>query len=123
MARKTKTFQIEGYEKPFTVYELTVKQIIDLMQQDTTDVSLLGLKGQFEQFLPLASNLTLEELYRMAPSEIKVIWENFKEINAVFFELSQQVGMTNLLDEFKKAIIEDFGKLLAISSRPAIPEP
>ena len=38
MARKTETFEIEGYDKKFTVNELTVKQIISLIQNDVQEV-------------------------------------------------------------------------------------
>lgn len=122
MARKTKTFQIEGYEKSFTVKELTVKQIIDLMQKDVQDTSLAGLKDQFLNFLPVASNIKLDELIEMPPSDIKLIWDKFREINSTFFAVSQQVGLGNLLEDLKRAIIEDFGKLLVASSKLVIPE-
>lgn len=122
MARKTKTFQLEGFEKQITVYELTVKQIIEFMQKDIKDTSLFGFKNQIEDLIPLASNLTMEEVYGMAPSEIKTIWNNFREINNTFFEMSQQLGLTSLLGDLKQAIIEDFGKVLVDSSKLDIPE-
>lgn len=115
MARKSTTFQIEGYEKSFTVNELTVKQIIELLRQDFGDTSLDGLKKQFETFLPVASNVTLSDLYEMSPSDIKVIWDKFKEINNTFFDLSQQAGLGDLLGKMKEAITADFGKLLVSS--------
>jgi len=122
MARKTKTFEIEGYEKSFTVYELTVKQIMDLMQQDIQDTTLTGLTAQFESFLPLASDIKLPQLYDMTPSDIKIIWERFKEVNDTFFVVSQQAGLGDLLGALKKAIVEDFGKLLVSSSKQDMSE-
>lgn len=117
MARKTTTFQIDGYERNFIVNELTVKQIIDLVQKDVEDTSLTGLKDQFLSFLPVASNIKLADLYDMTPGDIKIVWEKFKEINSTFFEVSQQLGLGSLLEDLKKAIIGDFGKLLADSSK------
>lgn len=120
MARKTTTFQIDGYDQQFTVYELTVKQVMGIMQDDAADTSLLGLLDQLKKFLPIASTVTVEQLYEMPPSDIEVIWEKFKEVNKTFFDLSQQAGLGELLGEMKRAIIEDFGKLLVTSSKEAM---
>ena len=115
MPRKSTTFQIEGYDKQFVVNELTIRQVIDLAKRDFQDTSIVGLKSQFESFLPLASNVTLNELYEMTPSEIKLIWGKFKEVNSAFFEIAQQIGVEDLLGELKKAITADFGRLLVSS--------
>ena len=122
MARKTTTFQIEGYDKQFEVRELTVKQIMELMQKDAEDTSLLGLIGQIKDFLPIATNITMDEIYVMPPSDIQVIWDKFKEVNKTFFGVSQQAGLGDLLGEMKRAIITDFGKLLVSSSKQGIME-
>jgi len=122
MARKTTTFKIEGYDKPFVVYELTLKQVMSFMQKDIQDTTIVGLFDQLKEFLPLASSLDIESLYDMPPSDIKVVWEKFKEVNTTFFEASQQAGLGELLGEVKKAAIADFGKLLVASSRQGMSE-
>lgn len=117
MARKMKTFQIEGREGDVEVKELTVSEILKLMQHEGDDTSLKGFVDMVGEFLPLATNLKMEQLKDMAPSDIKVVWEKFREVNDTFFEVSQQVGMGDLLGQLKKAIIKDFGKLLVSSSK------
>lgn len=122
--RKTKTFEIEGVDKsPILVNELTVRQIIDLMSTEDGDLGgtdLDSLRKHFEQkLLPIATNLTMEELIKMAPSDIEVVWNNFKEVNSSFFGLARAAGLENVLNGLKQAIIADFGNLLVSSSKPA----
>ena len=121
MARKTATFKIEGYEESFELRELTVKEIIGLMQSDL-DTSLDGFKQLLDKFLPLCSNIKPNDLYSMTPSELEDIWNKFKEINSVFLRVSQQMGIEQMLGDLKEAVIRDFSNLLADSLKKAIPE-
>lgn len=121
MARKTTTFQIEGRESSFEIKELTVKEIIDLMQSDL-DTSLDSFKQLFGKFLPLCSNIKPEEFYSMTPSELENLWDKFKEINSVFFKVSQQMGMDQMLGDLKEAVIKDFSNLFVDSLKKGIPE-
>lgn len=116
--RNMKTFEIKGYDKKFTVYELKIKQIISLIAGDMLeDTSLEGLKSNFsETLLPMCSDITFGDLEEMAPSEIKEIWNQFKEVNDSFFELAQKMGLQEILETLKKSIIEDFGKIVVPSS-------
>ena len=121
--RKTETFEIEGYEKKVTVNELTIKQIISLMQQDVLgDASLENLRRQFEEILlPMCTNLEMSDLMEMAPSDVKHIWEKFKEINSAFFEVARDAGLLTLVSGIKEAIIADFSRLAASSSKQGTP--
>ena len=121
MARKTATLKIEGRKDPFELKEMTVKEIIDLMQGDF-DTSLDGLKQLIDKFLPLCSNIKQEDLYSMTPSEIEGIWEQFKEINSVFFRVSQQMGLNSMLGDLKEAVIKDFSSSLAALSKKDMSE-
>jgi hypothetical protein len=118
--RLQKTFEIEGYDRKFTVKELTVKEIISLMSGDLGDLSLNleEFKEAFgENFLPLCTDITLDDLIDMAPSEIKICWEKFREVNATFFEVARTSGMDGLLQQIRDAIIADFSKWLVPSSK------
>ncbi|RLC88913.1 MAG: hypothetical protein DRJ03_01340 [Chloroflexi bacterium] len=123
MARKTETFKIEGYDKSFTVTELTVKQIIGLVQDDvqTAGDDFDALRSIFaDKVLPLASNVTMEDLVEMAPSDIKEFWDHFYKVNSVFFEMARKSGLKAVLETLQTAILSDFGKWLAGSLRPDI---
>lgn len=121
--RKTETFEIEGYEKKVIVNELTIKQIISLMEKDVLgDASLDHLRSQFEEtILPMCTNLKLDDLLEMAPSDVKHIWGKFREINEAFFEMARDAGLLNLVSGIKEAIIADFSKLAVSSSKQGTP--
>ena len=117
--RKTITFKIEGYDKSFEVKELSVKEIIGLMQDEGIQgEDLDSLKAIFsERLLPLCANVKLDELMGMTPSEIMVMWNHFKTMNSDFFDIAQKLGLTDVVKDLKKTVISDFLKLLAASSK------
>jgi predicted RNase H-like nuclease (RuvC/YqgF family) len=119
--RLKKTFDIEGHKKKFEVNELTVKEIIDLSKDKAIDkLSVDALKELFQtRLLPLCSNIELDDLIEMAPSELKIIWDNFEEVNKTFFELARNAGIGQTLGELKKAIIADFSSLAVPLSKQA----
>jgi len=98
MARKTTTFSIEGRDKPIELRELTIRDIIPLLEEgesENKDDSLDGFKALFQKFLPKCSNLDkIEDLYDIAPSDIEMIWEKFKDVNSVFLKVSQQLCLS-----------------------------
>ena len=117
--RKTKSFKIEGFDQQIKVKELTVKQILSLMEDDVlTDASLDTLRKVFEdRLLPLClEGLTMNDLLEFAPSELMEIWDNFQEVNRSFLVLARKSGLIKSLDELRMAVFADFSKLLASSS-------
>lgn len=122
--KKKITFKIEGYEKSFMVQELTVKELINLIQGDTfkgTDLS--DLKSVFfDELLPMCSNITQDDLMEFAPSELEVAWDKFREMNKSFFGMAQTLGLTDVLQELKQAAIKDFGNLLVVLPKQDTPE-
>ena len=128
MPRKMRELTFEGEDakskKTYQVYELRVKQIIALMEDNTfgDDLSLLALKSFVEsQLLPLCSNISMKELYDMYPSEIEECWNAFREVNASFFVGIKAMGLTSVMETVKQAIINDFSKMLVDSSKQVIP--
>jgi len=115
--RKSATFDIDGYKEPFEVRELTVDEIIDLLQSSDSNQSIASLKEHGGKLLKAGTSMDLQKLRTMAPSEIKIVWEKFKEVNSVFLELSQQLAGEKLLGELKEAIIKDFSNSLADFSK------
>jgi uncharacterized protein YfaA (DUF2138 family) len=117
--RKTITFKIEGHDKSFIVNELSVKEIISLMQDEGVQgQDIESLKRVFtEKLLPLCVNVDLDELILMVPSEIMIMWDHFKDMNKDFFGMAQRLGLAELVEDLKRAAISDFSKLLAASSK------
>jgi len=122
--RKERKFKIEGIDKSIVVYELTVKQIISLIEEDVLgDLSLSAMQTMFaDRLLPISINLTWEELLEMAPSEIEQCWDIFREVNASFFVGVKMMGLTSVMNTVKEAIINDFSNTLVGLSKQVIPE-
>jgi hypothetical protein len=105
------TFELPGHDKKFRAKELTVKQIRgifefdQLPEGDDLDTIIQHFGGTL---LPLTTNLTIEELEDMRPSELKLIWEKVREVNAVFFDIANAAGIQKLAAQFKDAILADF---------------
>lgn len=118
MSRLHKTLDVEGPGGDtisVTVHELTVGQIIDLMNEDAVGdkTKSAGDFGKFiEKNAPKFTTLTFEQMKDMAPSELKKVYLAFKEVNDTFFEVAREAGLLGLLNELKKAVVEDFSKLL-----------
>lgn len=112
--RKTKAFKIEGRDYEITVRELTVNEILSLMQDDVlNDTSLDNLRKVFtERFLPLCvSGVTLKDLMDYTPSEIEEVWNHFAEVNNSFFALARKAGVNETIEKLRGAILKDFSLL------------
>ena len=114
--RKQKTIKID--EKEITIKELRVKDIRDIIEQGDKIVS--GGLDQIEKILPLATDLPLSQIEDMAPSELQIIWNAFREVNAAFFDL---VAKTGLVEALKSSILKDLTALFVTLSKPAIESP
>jgi len=126
--RKDKVVEINENEntvKKYKVYELTVKQILELFNSDILDgnKTLSDFEGQASKLLPYGTDATLDDLKEMAPSDIKLILDAFMEVNDSFFALARAAGLGNMLSELKAAILRDFSNLLVNSLSQAIQGP
>ena len=121
--RKIKTLKIDDRE--ITVRELTVKQIMGLFdsagQGDATTADLAGI---LKDKLGLVTDLALDDMTAMAPSELRQVWDAAKEVNADFFDLARAVGLGQTVDQvlaqLKEALLSDFSSLFAASLRPGM---
>lgn len=105
-------------DQTYEVRELTVRQIMDILQDESLTgqgSTLAEVKDGIDRHLNKATDLSVERMMYMAPSEIKQVYDKFKEVNSVFFEVARSVGLEGLLTELKKQISEDFGKFVAAS--------
>jgi len=111
--RKSKIIKID--DKEITVKELRVKDILSVFD-------MAGQKGiddwskQIETFLPkITTGISIEDLKKMAPSEIKQIVDAVKEVNNDFLAVARTLGLGKLIGDLKKTILNDFSGLLADS--------
>jgi len=123
--RKSTEFNVEGKEKKFEIREFTIGELLTLLdsagsgsgEDGKQDDSIESFAELFnEKFLPLVSNITMEDLLGMTPSEIEYIWEKFQKVNKSFFRMARTMNLNSIANQMRDAIIEDFGKWLASSS-------
>jgi hypothetical protein len=114
--RKQEPVKIDKRE--IMVRELTVREILEIAELKTVtndkDLSLALFKEEFGNYLPKAiTGIEFEEMLDMAPSELKVIYDKFLEVNTVFFDVARTAGLGDLMGQIKTAVQRDFLKLLA----------
>lgn len=117
--RQRKTIKID--DKEITLAELTVEEILEFQDGlSSDDDSIDSFLGMIKTLLPkITKDVTVEDLKKMAPSEIETLVEGFKEVNAPFLRGAAWAGLGDLLAELRKAIMADFLKLLASSPKQA----
>ena len=106
--RKSKTIKID--DKEIVVNELRVKDIRSLMGKAE---KFSGADDIFSM-LPFAVNLTAQEIEAYAPSELKLIYDAFKEVNTVFFFMVEKSGIAKMLkSSISKNLTDAFAASLA----------
>lgn len=102
-----------------TVKELTPRNILDIFDGiDENSLEIGELVEILNKHLDKAVDLKLNDFLDIPPSEIKKIYEKFREVNAVFFDLAGQMGMDQILARAKEAFVQDVSKLFATSLKP-----
>jgi hypothetical protein len=130
MSRQAKEVTIEG--KKVTVYELTVRDIKQLWGSITKP----GLAGEnalsyFSNNTFLKENwdrcvhgLTLDETEDLAPSEMKLVYDAFEEVNSIFFDLALKLeGENPFLKGLRIAIMNELIVRFAEFSKEDTPAP
>ena len=112
--RLSKTITID--DDRITVYEVIVEDLLSVIDSTEADV-----RNRLDELLPKCTDLSLARLKKMAPSEIKKIWDAFREVNAVFFSALETMGMLDrVLMEVKKAVMTNGFPGAALSDVSAV---
>jgi hypothetical protein len=154
--RKSDTVQIKLDDKnvkKFTVNELTVEEILELLQSssvsqelasqsgaddpdgkkvqeekqddDIVDDSVLGglvelaagIGADMQRIMVKSCDFTIEDLKPLAPSDIRKIWDKYKEVNSDFLGTLKALGIMEAIQEYKEATLSSFSKVLVDSLR------
>lgn len=113
MSRLSKELKIEG--KTVTVYELTVKDIKKLWKDltgtsaEVIDIPMFSNEAILqEHWDKCVHGLKLEETDDLAPSELKLVYDAFSEVNAIFFDLTLKLeGENPFLKSLRAVIMTD----------------
>lgn len=97
--RLSKTITID--DDRITVYEVIVEDLLSVIDSSEADV-----RNRMDELLPKCTDLPMARMKKLAPSEIKKVWDAFREVNAVFFSALEAMGMLDrILGEIKKAVM------------------
>lgn len=120
-------------DKSITIFEASAEYILgqkDLSIFNTEDEAAIKEKGLFglvDVIKPVYEDLTeglpFDELKTLFPSELKLIWDTFKEVNAVFFGVVQDLGLTQILDEILLEIKKDLSSIFTDFSKEVMSTP
>jgi hypothetical protein len=113
MARNSREIKID--DKTVTVFELTVKDIKKLWNDmtganpETADMPLFSNEKILrEHWDKCVHGLKLEECDDLTLSELKLIYDAFNEVNAIFFDLSLKLeGENPFLKALRAAVLND----------------
>ncbi len=97
--RKSKIIKIDDRE--ITVKELRVKDIRGLLEM--ADLNEDDMMALIDRFLPLVTDLKKADMEEMAPSELKILWDVFREVNADFLAVTGRLGIGEALGSLIKA--------------------
>jgi hypothetical protein len=118
--RQRKTVKID--DKEIVLKELTVEDILELQDRIGDDTSNAGFFDLVKELLPkITTDLTVEDLKKMAPSDIEKLIDGFKEVNAPFLRGIAWAGLGDLLPELRKAVMKDLLKSLSSSQAQDTP--
>lgn len=132
-------------DKEYTINELTVEEIIGLFsrteqsiegsnqttEEKTEEIAVLAAFSSLfanggvvmKSFMDLAMpGTSLQDLIKLAPSELAEIMEAMKRVNKYFFDLAQKLELGNLLLGAVKEVLQSFSEYAVALSKEAIEE-
>ena len=124
--RQEKTIAIDtpGGRREVTVYEVRPRDVIDALRPSARDeggdpvAGLLGLAGSLA---PMCTDLELEALLDLYPSEIEAVWQAFRGVNDAFFRGARGLGLDTVLGEALRALRRSIERDLSGFVRASLP--
>ena len=122
--RKREVIKID--DKEIVLKELTVMELIYLCHRTGWIKIPQNIdEKQFEKYkdipvydvvLTFISDISKNEIMLFAPSEIKTLYNAFKNVNSVTFETAKYMGVGKLIDDMREGLVKhfmsDYSKLL-----------
>lgn len=104
--RKEKKIKIDDQE--FTVFELTVEDLLEFKEIPANPMDVT------KSMLAKLSDIKWDQILKLAPSEIMLLWEGFKDVNSILFDLEKKTGFFKMIKaEAMKAFSEVYANLSA----------
>ena len=98
--RKSKIIKIDDQE--IAIKELRVRDVYYLLGLDEKE----PLFDRLDNILSRCSDLNRDKIFDMTPSELEIVWEGFREVNASFLDVAANLGFkADLLQDLTKSIL------------------
>lgn len=113
--RMKKEVQVTKTQK-IIVKEFTTAEVFEMfaLEKIPKDATFETFQEQLAEYLPRClEGASLDDLKQLPPSKLKEIWLAFKEVNSVFFDLAQTLGLGSLVERLRSALANDFGRIFA----------
>ena len=119
--QKTKAVQIGT--RSFTLKELNVRAVRDLMNNEQGSEQNTGFADRFQSLLVMACpELTHEVLLDLYPSEIEELWQAFEEVNSAFLGVIRKIGLDQaLIGAVTEAVKGSIGQFASLSNSATVP--
>ena len=123
--KQRQTIKID--DKEITITELTIQELLYLCHRTgwVKDLPDMINKDQFDKYknkdvwdvaLSLISDISMKDLFTLAPSEIKKLCDVFMKVNEATLSAAKYFGVDKVVDDMKenltKFFMADYGKLL-----------
>jgi len=111
--RKEKEVRIDDHL--YHVYEIRPVDLVKIYSRakDEGDIK----SALTEDLLPLLTDMTVDNLESMYPSDIEIAYEALKEVNSAFYKrllgLAQHPEVKNILNELSKGFLAEFNGISA----------
>ena len=132
MSRRREVVKID--DKEYSIKELTVQDIIDITSGSMFFSGLLSGKSKEEnpasnepplseiqtilsdidRVMEKTCDFKVKDLYHLAPSDIRKLYETFQKVNSDFLLVLEKVGAVELLAGIRDTALNHFSKALVI---------
>ena len=75
---------------------------------------LTGFGYSARKVMESSCDFAFEDIKQLTPSEVKVIFDSWKEVNQTFLNFLNQMGLIEAAKKILEKAISDFSKMLAI---------
>lgn len=73
-----------------------------------------SISKDLNRIMEISCNFKINDLKKLTPSEIRKIYNAFREVNSDFFVFLEKMGVAEALTNLKDAAVIHFSKMLAI---------
>jgi len=86
-----------GNGHTIAVREVTLGEAMEMPAKFKAATTEAHIRALVAECIGLWTDTTLATFVTLAPSELKLLWRGFKEVNGDFFDLARELGLTEFV--------------------------